>query len=490
MKKINRLKKIHLSRNHKIIVLCVGILLTAVFTYLGFKSFQADAGVAVGGAREIRPGEYNTFGATHYTIEKAPIFWLTLDTWDTVPQIKKTTLIMPTYGKYYRNYYARQDETSLVLCPKVFDDYIEDKFPAIKSGCSSTKKYFNYTYGMIGSTSTIASKKETDLKRIIRLGESDSDSKPSFFEKGIFYDRIYKYLKEQIKIEEIEEDVLQKDGSYITRKIRTTNYEELAKALSENGRWIKAFKVDIDKDKDNCYRLWSYITKITDDKVDIVPKINEYTKSGQIDWSTETIQSINERVKKEIKENPDNAEAYIDQGGFSEYCGYIDLLITLYVLSDGSGAQNYWKQAVQGYMVWATAATEDDAQNKFNISITAGGGYMINETGEPEIYMINPVQAVMASMGIGTANDFSANKRTADKIAEQAKSNDFYDMLLVAYQNSLKASPQQTRIYRQDVYFGSRLINILLSKIPTSDGSGWLDRSDDANLMDTLYYSY
>jgi hypothetical protein len=137
------------------------------------------------------------------------------------------------------------------------------------------------------------------------------------------------------------------------------------------------------------------MTQIKDGDLDLTSKINTYTKAGQIDWSVETIRSIsNDPVKADMAR--------------SEYYGYIDFLITLYVLSAGSGAEQSWEDAVSGYIVWAYNPTDVGYRNKFNISITAGGGYMINEDGNPQIYVINPIQAVMASMGINTANDFSA----------------------------------------------------------------------------------
>jgi hypothetical protein len=364
-----------LSRKERIFVLFTSILSLVALTILLSNELIVQGGVAVGGIEEIRPGEYSNFGATDYTLEQSPVFWLTLDNSGDVPDIDEKTKVMAKYGPYYKNYYARQDESSLVLCPKLFDDFLQSKFPAITTSYSATRAYFNYSYGSKGSNSTYVSKKEADLKRIIRLGKSGSDKEPSYFDKGIYYNNIKNYFEEQLAANK--------------------SMDKIVKELSNNNKWKTVFDVNESSESTKCYEVWSYMTQIKDGDLDLTSKINTYTKAGQIDWSVETIRSIsNDPVKADMAR--------------SEYYGYIDFLITLYVLSAGSGAEQSWEDAVSGYIVWAYNPTDVGYRNKFNISITAGGGYMINEDGNPQIYVINPIQAVMASMGINTANDFSA----------------------------------------------------------------------------------
>lgn len=364
-----------LSRKERIFVLFASILSLVALTVLFCNKIIVQGGIAVGGIEEIRPGEYTNYGATDYTLEQAPVFWLTLDNSEHVPEIDEKTKVMTKYGPYYKNYYARQDESSLVLCPKLFDDFLQSKFPAITTSYSATRTYFNYTYGSKGSTSTYVSKVEADLKRIIRLGKSETDNKPSYFDKGIYYNNIKNYFEKQLAANK--------------------SMDKIVKELSSNNKWKSAFGINESSDSTKCYEVWSYITQIRDGDLDLTSKINKYTKAGHIDWSIESMRSISN--------DPEKAEI-----ARSEYYGYIDFLITLYVLSYGSGAEQSWKDAVSGYIIWAYNPTDGGYKNKFNISITAGGGYMINDNGEPQLYVINPIQATMASMGINTANDFSA----------------------------------------------------------------------------------
>lgn len=174
---------------------------------------------------------------------------------------------------------------------------------------------------------------------------------------------------------------------------------------------------------------------------------------------------------------------------------YIDLLMCLYGISEGTSAEGEWSAAIENYVNGGGNGTvQQFSDNKVNILMTPGVAYNIASGPQRGGHFINGYDALAVNMGITVNNDLSKHD-TAESIANVV-GRDFYAEIERALRASQDENKDLTRTWylgNSNGYFTSALTNKLLSKRPTkspTEGNGWKENGKGPFYMNEMWLTY